>query len=191
MKKKKVIIMIVVPIILIGSIITYFIISFNNDRKETINKMDRISTLYEEFKEDVLEFNQIREDLYSNVFNGIYYDTLKVNYDVWKNKLSNYEETIDKINDQNSFLKKHCNGIYYPDHEINNKCSAFSIAYEEINNSFVYDIDLFNKNISNYNEYIEQQSSNNKLDLYKTDKKYIDYDDDGEYLGKEGESSNE
>lgn len=191
MKKKKVIIMIIVPIILVFGIITYFVISFNNDKKETLNRMNRISTSYDEFKEEVSNFNQVRQDLYTNVFNGIYYDTLKVNYDIWKNKLSNYEDIVEEINDDNTFLEKYCNGIYYPDQEINNKCNAFSMAYEEINNLFVYDIELFNKNIGSYNEYIEEQDGNNKLDLYKTDKKYIDYDSDGEYLGKEGESSNE
>lgn len=183
--------MIIVPIILIASIITYFVISFNNDRKETLNKMELISTSYEEFKKDVLEFNRVRQDLYNNVFNGIYYDTLRVNYDIWNNKLSNYEDIIDDINDKNNFLEKHCDGIYYPDQDINNKCNAFSIAYEEVNNSFVYDIELFNKNISNYNEYVGEQANINKLDLYKTDKTYIDYDGDEEYIGKEGESSNE
>lgn len=190
MKKKKIII-IIIPIVLVISIIAYFIISFNNDKKETLDKMNNISTSYEEFKEVVLEFNQVRQDLYNNVFNGIYYDTLKVNYDIWKNKFSNYEDIVVKINDDNDFLKKYCKDFYYPQQEINNKCKAFSIAYEEVNNLFVYDIELFNKNISSYNEYIEEQGSNDKLELYVIDKKYIDYNEDGEYIGKKGENSNE
>jgi len=190
MKKKK-IIMIIIPIVIVDSIITYFIINFNNDKKETLDKMDNISTSYEEFKEVVLEFNQVRQDLYSNVFNGIYYDTLKVNYNVWKDKFSKYEDVVDGINKDSDFLKKYCKDVYYPQQEINNKCNAFSIAYEEVNNLFVYDIELFNKNISNYNKYIEEQGNSNKLDLYVTNKKYIDYDKDGEYIGKKGENNNE
>lgn len=192
MKKKKIILIIsLLVVFILIFIVSWFIISFNNDRKETLKKMDNISILYDDFKNRVDSFNTIREDIYANVLSNVYYDTLIVNYDVWTNKLINYEEFIDNIDKDFENLKKYCDGVYYPELEINNKCQSFIIAYEEINNSFVSDIEVFNKNIEDYNVYIKEQNSNEILKKYSTNKKYIDYNHDKEYFGKDDENNNE
>lgn len=192
MKKKKIILIISLLVALIFiSIVSLFIISFKNDRKETLEKMDNINILYDDFKNRVDSFNTIREDIYANVLSNVYYDTLQVNYNVWINKFMNYEEFIDNIDKDFKNLKKSCDGVYYPELEINNKCQSFIIAYEEINNSFVSDIEVFNKNIGEYNVYMKEQNSNEVLKKYSTNRKYIDYNHDKEYFGKDDEGNNE
>ena len=183
--KKKMIIIICSIVLIIGILITWFIISINNDKKKTLKRMDNIVSQYDKFKESVLEFNDNREKIYNEMFNDLYLDTIKSNYGVWISKLSEYEKFVDKVNKESFDLKKQCKNVYYPNQEINNKCRAFIIAYEEVNNYFVSDVDLFNRNIDSYNN--EEESS---LDKYKTKKIYIDFDGDKKYRGKE-EISNE
>lgn len=190
-KKKKVLIISLIVLLIFVSLISFFVISFNNDRKKTLKKMDNIIILYDKFSSKVDSFNTIREDIYGNVLSNVYYDTLKANYDLWNTKLLDYEKFIDQIDSQFSKLRKSCDGVYYPDSNINNKCQAFIVAYEEIKNSFVSDISLFNKNIDEYNSYSKEQGASDTLEKYNTKKKYVDYNHDKKYSGKDEENENE
>ncbi len=190
-KKKKVLIISLIVLLIFVSLISFFVISFNNDRKKTLKKMDNIIILYDKFSSKVDSFNTIREDIYGNVLSNVYYDTLKANYDLWNTKLLDYEKFVDQIDSQFSKLRKSCDGVYYPDSNINNKCQAFIVAYEEIKNSFVSDISLFNKNIDEYNSYSKEQGASDTLEKYNTKKKYVDYNHDKKYSGKDEENENE
>lgn len=190
-KKKKVLIISLIVLLIFVSLISFFVISFNNDRKKTLKKMDNIIILYDKFSSKVDSFNTIREDIYGNVLSNVYYDTLKANYDLWNTKLLDYEKFVDQIDSQFSKLRKSCDGVYYPDSNINNKCQAFIVAYEEIKNSFVSDISLFNKNIDEYNSYSKEQGASDTLEKYNTKKKYVDYNHDKKYSGKDEENGNE
>ena len=82
-------------------------------------------------------------------------------------------------------MEKLCSNVYYPDGNINAKCSEFGGVYEQIVNAFVSDIKLYNDNINKYNEYAKENGSDTSLEAYKTEKKYIDYNKDKKFDGKD------
>ena len=59
--------------------------------------------------------------------------------------------------------------------------------------SFVDDINTYNKNITAYNKYLDDEGNTTslKLETYQTKKTYIDYNNDGKYSGKEESDKNE
>ena len=71
--------------------------------------------------------------------------------------------------------------MYYPDSNTNNKCSNYKVIYEQVANYFVSDIANYNKNVKQCNKSI----TDNKISIYKTNKKYIDYNNDKKYDGKD------
>ena len=78
-----------------------------------------------------------------------------------------------------------CDDVYYPESSINNKCINYKSIYEQVVNYFVTDINIYNKNIVNYNNYQASLGSGLLLKSYDTNKKFIDYNKDGSYDGKE------
>lgn len=185
MKKKTKIMLIVSIIAIILLIVGLFIGSMKKDKKKTQQVMELVLQDSKEFEKNVLSFNEKREEVYTEVFGETYYDTIKENHDKWSNLLKEYEKTMDKIENTSKNLKKYCNGMYYSKAEVNQKCNDFSSLYEEVNNTFVSDIDSYNKTIKEYNEYTKENEAENAIDMYQTKKKYIDYNKDKSYSGKE------
>lgn len=185
MKKKTKIIIITSIIMIVFLIIGLFIGSMRKDKKETKKVMDLIIKDSEKFENSVVSFNEQREKVYSTIFVETYYDTIKENYETWNNQLKDYEQTIDQLETTSKNLKKYCNGMYYSKAEVNEKCNDFSSLYEEVVNTFVNDITSYNKMIKEYNEYMKENNSNETLNEYNTKKKYIDYNKDKSYSGKE------
>ena len=60
-------------------------------------------------------------------------------------------------------------------------------------NSFVDDINIYNKNITAYNKHLDDEATTTslKLEVYQTKKTYIDYNNDGKYSGKEESDKSE
>ena len=52
-------------------------------------------------------------------------------------------------------------------------------------NYFVYDIQVYNKNVDLYNEYQSNNGTLFRIRSYRTDKYYIDYNGDGAFDGCE------
>ena len=82
-------------------------------------------------------------------------------------------------------MKSMCGDIYFTDTSTNNKCSSYDSVYEQIVNAFVSDVNLYNKSIDSYNKYQKELNSGLSLNKYKTSKKFIDYNKDKKYEGKE------
>ena len=83
-------------------------------------------------------------------------------------------------------MKNNCENIYFPSSDVNTKCKTATETYEEMVNYFINDITQVNQNIEDYNKY--NQENNTKIapvQKYNTTKKYIDFNDDNEYSGKE------
>ena len=57
--------------------------------------------------------------------------------------------------------------------------------YEQVINYFVSDIKTYNKNVISYNNYQATLGTGLSVIKYNTNKKYIDYNNDGKYDGKE------
>ena len=187
--KKKITILILLGII---SIVVGLIILFiSNLKKDQQNMNDRISIIikeYNSFSKDLNKVNKTRDTLHNDFLDKIYYDTFEKNDTSYKNRLLEYEEDVTDISKNNKKLKEYCNSnIYYSSSDANSKCSAFNLAYEQMVNSFVDDINKYNSNISMYNSWLDGQgnTSSLKLEKYKTKKTYIDFNKDGNYSGKE------
>ena len=92
---------------------------------------------------------------------------------------------IDELEGNTLKLNKLCEDAYYPDSSTNKKCMNYKSIYEQVVNYFVTDINNYNNNIKKCNSLISDENS--KIKNYKTKKKYIDYNNDGKYDGKEEE----
>lgn len=183
--KKKYLIIIISIVLIISGLISFFIISFQNDKKETIKRMSQVEKNYTKFLSEATKFDDTREDIYNTIFNDTYYDAIIENDSTYKTKFSNYELLVDSIKKETNKLKELCTNVYYPDSTINSKCSAYTLTYEEINNYFVTDTILYNDYITKSNSYAESS----KLLNYNTKKKYIDFNKDNKYLGKEAKEN--
>lgn len=193
-KKLSIILGVVGVALIIFGIILSFISNVKKDQKEMNSRMDTIVTEYSKFEKNIEEFNKKRKSLHEEFLDKVYYDTLTQNDTAYKTKLTDYETQVAKISQSTKTIREYCkNGIYYSSSDVNNKCNSFKLGYEEMVNSFVDDINTYNKNITAYNKYLDDEGNTTslKLETYQTKKTYIDYNNDGKYSGKEESDKNE
>ena len=162
-----------------------FLIGLRDDKQLTNKRMLVVSDQFEEFSTMTSIFEEQRDLLYEEVLTSLYFDTMQQNDQVVKNRLSNYENIVDEIEKQVKEMNKLCNDVYYPDSSVNNKCSNYKGIYEQVVNYFVSDINVYNENIRKYNDYQKSMNTTFSLNEYSTKKKYIDYNDDKQFDGKE------
>lgn len=182
-----------IPIYMIGMAIlmifsgcvSSFIINLKNDKEEVLRRMGSVSETFEDFSTYVSLYEDERDSLYEKVLSSFYYDTMFSQDTLVKNKLTNYENIVDDIEKEKNLLDGLCNDVYYPEYSANNKCGNYKTIYEQVVNYFVSDIKFYNKNVDNYNNYVKNNNGTNLIAKYKTNKKYIDYNKDGKFDGKE------
>ena len=114
-------------------------------------------------------------------------DTVSDSFETFSTNVSAFEDMRDELYNSvlSNKLDKLCEDVYYPESSINNKCINYKSIYEQVVNYFVTDINIYNKNIVNYNNYQASLGSGLLLKSYDTNKKFIDYNKDGSYDGKE------
>ncbi len=194
MKKKKIVILVVIGVTcIIWGFITLFISSVKKDQREMNARMDVIIKDYTKFNSNLEKYSLKRDEIHQNFLDTIYYETLGNNDTQYKNKLYEYEKIVTDISKSTKKLREYCKeGIYYSKSDVNSKCNSFKQGYEEMINTFVEDINLYNSNLNQYNDWLDNEGKTDsvKLDNYKTSKKYIDYNKDGKYAGK-GEMNEE
>ena len=193
-KKLSIILGVVGVALIIFGIILSFISNVKKDQKEMNSRMDTIVTEYSKFEKNIEEFNNTRKSLHEEFLDKVYYETLTQNDTAYKTKLTDYETQVAKISQSTKTIREYCkDGIYYSSSDVNNKCNSFKLGYEEMVNSFVDDINTYNKNITAYNKYLDDEGNTTslKLETYQTKKTYIDYNNDGKYSGKEESDKNE
>lgn len=184
-KKVKILATLGIFLIVVG-MVTNFVTSLKTDKQEINKRMKVITGTYEVFKTNANTFSSLRDDLYTNVFSEIYYETLKENIAIYKTKLAEYEKSLEQIETEALTLQKNCRGVYYPEAEVNTKCTTYAKSYEEMVNYFVNDVTQVNNNIEEYNKYqTENATGNPLLEKYKTKKQYIDFNKDKKFEGKE------
>lgn len=172
-------------VLIISGGVSTFILGLKADRTETLSRMVEVNDIFEIFSTNTTAFENVRDELYTEVFADLYYDNMYTNDGVIKIKLSNYESLVDDLGKNAKTLKALCEDVYYPDGNVNNKCFNYKSIYEQVVNYFLSDIKVYNNVIKEYNDY---QTANNLTYLvkeYKTKKKYIDYNEDGIFDGKE------
>ena len=156
MKSKKLglaILMISIVMIISGTVCA-FVVSLKADREATQARMLVVNDEFENFNQSVSAFETEREALYTQYLGNVFYDTLAKDDAMLKEKLSNYESVVDGIAKQVKTMDGLCKDVYYPDSSVNSKCNNYKAIYEQVVNFFVGDIELYNKNIDSYNNYM-------------------------------------
>lgn len=184
-KTKILIIILVTVFVIFCLLISLFIIDLKKDKEQTRGQMTKVLDSYEEFSTEIDNFNDARNQLYLDVFENTYYDTLSNNDTQFKEMFANYEKIVDKVVTGALRLEKYCKNVYYTDSKVNAKCMEYGEVYEQVINAFVSDVKLYNKNITSYNKYQSENGGTLFLNSYVTKKKYLDYNGDKKYQGKE------
>ena len=184
MKKLANLFLVLGVILLISGGVSSFILGLKADRSETLNRMVEVNDIFEIFSANTTAFENLRDELYNEVLGNLYYDNMYVSDGIIKTKLSNYESLVDELESNAKKLENLCDDVYYPDGNVNSKCFNYRSIYEQVNNYFLSDIDVYNKNVKAYNEYQTQNNLTYLVKEYKTKKKYIDYNNDNVFDGK-------
>lgn len=189
MKAKKIgiLLLTVSMIMIISGTVTTFLVSLKKDRAETQARMVVVNDSFEEFNTSVSAFELERDTLYTESLGNLYYDTLTTDDEMLKNKFSNYESIVDTVVKNVKIMDGLCRDVYYPDSNVNSKCSNYKLIYEQVVNYFMEDVKLYNNTIKTFNEQQVAAGSTIALIEYKTAKKYVDYNKDGVFEGKEVE----
>ncbi len=160
------------------------------DQKETKAKMKLVLEAYPSFNESVNGLADKRNILYE-YRDELYFETLSESTEVWNKFMEEYAEGIKNVESTAKVLKDNCK-VKYGDVGTNSKCTAFKANYEAAHNYYITDVTAYNKLVDNYDEWNKENGGKYKsinkagFPVYK---KYIDFDNDGEYFGKEVEVS--
>lgn len=187
-KKFAIILFIIGFILLISGGVASFLFSLKEDRALTLERMVVVNDEFEEFSTSTTAFEAYRDELYNNVLSSLFYDTLGADDANIKNVLSNYEAMVDALEKKADSLNNLCADVYYPDSSVNSKCNNYKAIFEQVNNFFVGDISVYNKNIDSYNAYVAGWGA--PLAHYETKRDYVDYNDDKAFDGKFEEEAN-
>ncbi len=172
-------------LLIFSGFVSSFIISLKNYQAVVLKRMGNVNNIFEEFSTNVSLYEEKRDLLYTNYLSNLYYDTMYNNNAIIKGELTSYENLVKEIDEQRKVLDTLCVDVYYPDSAANSKCSNYKSIYEQVINYFVTDINYYNNGVDEYNNYIKQLNGNNLISNYNTNFKYIDYNNDKKYDGKE------
>ena len=172
-------------VLIISGGVSSFLLGLQQDRQQTYKRIEVVNDNFKVFNDNTTAFENARDELYKDVLANVYYDTMAETDAAVKTKLSNYENLVDELEKNAKSLEKLCDEVYYPDSEANSKCNNYKIIYEQVVNYFVSDISVYNKNVKSYNAYQKSLNSTITIKEYETNKKYIDYNQDKKYDGKE------
>ena len=172
-------------IMIISGTVCSFVVSLKEDREATQARMLIVNDQFDSFNKSVTTFEEARENLYIQYLGNVFYDTLASDDAMLRDRISNYESIVDGIVQQVNTMNDLCNDVYYPDSSVNSKCNDYKIVYEQVINYFVGDIGVYNNTIKTFNEQQAAVGSSVALIEYETNKKYVDYNNDGSFDGKE------
>ena len=178
---KKRILMIIVGIIFIA--LSYFAFSVINDKITTNRKMKKINNAYKEMGELVENYNEFKTYMYKSL-NDLYHETIDFVHSENLSLLGTYEDKVFLIEKEVKILDKECVTIY-EDKKVNGICNSYKKDFEKIVNLLVSDIFKYNETIKKYNEELNKELVIYKFVFYPD---YIDYDDDGIFLQKDGKN---
>lgn len=182
MKRKSAIVAMFGILMITSGGIMSFVTSFAKDVTDSKENIEIIQTEYKNFKELVEVLNGKREKIYSDVINELYIEHASEDYQNWTSSLKDYEDTITQIAEYRSTLAQRCIGVLYNDSNVQSQCDSMVLSYETAINYYVKDIQKFNDFIGLYNASVMDDA---KLEAYDLkDYNYIDFNDDGKYLGK-------
>ncbi len=172
-------------VMIISGGVSSFLMGLRTDKQMINKRMIDVSNEFEDFSTNTSLFETARDNLYEEILSNLFFDTMQQNDQIAKTRFSNYENMVDEISKQVKQLDHLCSDVYYPDSSVNNKCSNYQLIYEQVVNYFISDVKVYNENIKKFNEYQKSIYSGVSLEEYSTTKKFIDYNKDKQYDGKE------
>ena len=172
-------------LLLVTGIYSSFITSLQNDHQQVLHRMEDVSGLFEGFSTKTTAFEEFRDELYNDVLGNVYYDTMVVTDDVVKDKLKEYETIVDDLTGDARKMDSLCGNVYYPQASVNSMCENYKSIYEQVVNYYVTDIETYNENVQKYNDYQKAIKSDLFVQEYQTKYRYIDYNGDKVFDGKE------
>lgn len=193
MKKKWKIFVIVIGIILMF-VVLFFILSFmkevQEDQKETKKIMENIKSEGDALSKTVEEIAPIREEFYKIKQDMEFLDTMQTYVDPMNEVMDRYETTMKNIEKNSKNLQEWCKSTY-ADKTVNNACDVFRQEYEAANNYYIKDLMVYQDVRKAYETNFaasEKKLKEKDFLFYRT---YIDYDEDGMFLGGNDEKTNE
>ena len=184
-KKSLFIIITLAFILIVSGGVASFVLGLKADREGIQKRVADVNNEYESFSTNTSIFEEKRDELYNTTLGNLFYETMKDEDAKVKEELKKYEDLVDILTKNTKTLDGLCDNVYYPDSKVNAKCANYKSIYEQVVNYFISDINVYNSNIDKFNEYQKSNSSDIVIEKYKTDKKYIDYNNDKNYDGKE------
>lgn len=186
MKKKnnKILWFVIAVVVIITAIMVFIVIkNMNEDADKNNVAMDNISKSYQLLEDNIELYNNNRQTLSSSLDN-YYTDNLTKDYQTYITLLSEQADIIKSIHTQINDIEENCQDRIFSKKEINNICSNYQDYYEMVVNIFINDKQEINKIIKTYN-----MNTNSPLNEYASEDltDYIDYNKDGQYLGREAE----
>ena len=190
MKRKIVIIILCLILVGLGVLVYLFIDNIKEDQAITKEKAKEITSSYEKFYSSIEAFAALREKLYVTRENT-FLEEFATDYEIWNKFIEDYAESIKDVEKNSKTLKKDC-VIKFADIKANSSCTNFKANYEAAMNYYITDIKSYDKTVEQFNKWAEENNKEGRLKkgTYPVYKKYIDFDEDGEYFGK-GENKNE
>ena len=191
MKNKKIITIIIVIIILITfvSFFSFFAVKFYRGYQEDKRKTNENLDIANITASDAIDFNAKREVLHNQIFVDNYYENMKPKVSEWEKLLDEYNVIVKNLDNDSNYLKDNCKTVKWLNNTVSTQCESFEFAYETIINSYISDINLYNESITGYNQWLKTNSNNElqPIEMYNNvlHPEYIDYNNDGEFFGKE------
>ena len=141
--------------------------SIEKDQQKTKEKMSSVETEYDNFSQNVTAFNEKREELAEVLKDdSIYYATLSKNSSKIVKKIEECENAAKNIQTKNQKLKELCKS-YYPNEEINEKCSNYEESYPKIFEVLKQDVDNYNQMVIKYNEWAKKNKNYKTIEEYE------------------------
>lgn len=139
---------------------------------------------YQKVKEQVEVFSQKRQEMYEEVLNEVYLEQVPRKRQEWEQIIKEYEQEIEKIMTISNESKSVCE-TSYQEKDYNSKCDAITIVQEQVINSYVKDMEIYNEMIQQYNDMpqmIETEKEKPYQGIYQD---YVDLNQDNSYEGKD------
>ena len=175
--KSSIKVVLIISLLLIASGIILAITNGKEKQKTTEEIIQILNDEYDnKFYPVIVEANEYETEIYTMLLEK-YTSENASKYKDDTNKLKTYESLIHKITVNSQSLKKYCIGSKIDNENIESKCSAYIINYEQSINKYVDDVDRYNNNIKEYNNSITDR--NDKLATYYTTIIQVDINSDG------------
>ena len=178
MNKKFLIFLVVFMVIVFSCFCLYFVGGILRDRKVIEEKLVDIKLSSDLMNSSISEFN-IRRSRLNAWVSDMTLSKLSDNYDMIIYLLKEEEKFVNEAKENVLKLDDSCQEHIYSDSSANMICLQYKIDYEEMVNVFVSDVSSVNDMIKRHNDHYSV------LNSYETNYQYIDYNQDGNYSGKD------